>query len=60
MKTPEEIHAYIEIALLSEATRDLVKSRLRDHLLFIIHHEGKEKQDAVDDMINDFKKIGLA
>lgn len=60
MKTPEETQAYIEVALLSEGTKDLIKSRLRDHLSFIMHHEGKEKQDAIEDFLNDFKKLGLA
>lgn len=60
MKNPEEMQACIEVMLLSEATRNMIRATLRDHLSFIMHHEGKAKQDAVDDMVNDFKKIGLA
>lgn len=60
MKTPEELQATIEILLLSETTRDLIKARLRGHLSVIMNSEGKAIQDAVEDMINDFKQIGLA
>lgn len=60
MKTPEEIQAYVEVMLLSEDTRDLIKAKLRGNLSLILNSEGKAKQDAVEDMINDFKQIGLA
>ena len=60
MKTLEETQAAVEILLLSEGTRNLITATLRNHLCYIMNSTGKEQQDAITDMIQDFKNIGLA
>ena len=60
MKSPEEIRIALESMTLSEDTRAFVKMKLRGHLCFIGNAQGREKAEAIQDMINDFKKMGLA
>lgn len=60
MKSPDEIRVAVEIMTLSEDTRTFVKMKLRGHLCFVGNTQGKEKAEAIQDMLNDFDKIGFA
>ena len=58
--TDEELKATGEIKGLSEETLTVVKGKFRDHLCLLMNLEGKKLHAAVDDMLHEFKKLGLA
>lgn len=60
MKSSDEIRITVEIMTLSEDTRAFIKAKLLGHLCFVGNTCGKEKANAIQDLLNDFKKIGLA